>query len=108
MLLAGTKLTELFRRLEAATSRLEDMATSIDSTHPATVEAITTAATASAQPNGTAGARAASTPEPLPPAVEDFDKLIKEEVTAFVSVSEKIDRILADQVGRVLVRASHP
>lgn len=88
-------------RLEAATSRLEDMATSVDASHPDTVAAITKA---SSVPGELAAAAAAfiETPpppvQPLPRSVEDFDKIIKEEVQAFVTASEKIGGLVEQQV----------
>lgn len=37
--------------------------------------------------------------EPLPPAIEDFDTIIAEDVQAFVNMSEEIGGLIAEQVG---------
>ena len=37
-------------------------------------------------------------PEPLPPAIEDFDTIITENVQAYVSMSEEIGGLVAEQV----------
>ncbi len=91
------RLTEIYHRLEAATSRLEDMATSVDSSHPSTVAAISSSA--AAPPDSSTAAVPASPPaaEPLPPSIEDFDKLMDQEVKAFVSASEKIGGLVQQQ-----------
>jgi adenylyl cyclase-associated protein len=97
---AGQRLTTLILRLEAATSRLEDIATSVDSTHPETVAAISTAQATIAE-NAAAAAipvAAAAPPEPLPRSIEDFDKLINEDVKAFVSASEAVGGLVQQQV----------
>jgi adenylyl cyclase-associated protein len=89
------------RRLEAATSRLEDMATCVDASHPDTVAAINSASAALCEPTTTAAAviETPSQPlQPLPRSVEDFDKIIKEEVQGFVTASEKIGGLVEQQV----------
>ena len=86
------------RRLEAATSRLEDMATSVDASHPDTVAAINSA---SAMPAESAAAIIEPPPQPadpLPRSIEDFDKIIKEDVQAFATASEKIGGLVEEQV----------
>lgn len=88
------------RRLEAATSRLEDMATSVDASHPDTVAAINSASTV---PGKLTAAAAVIEPppepvQPLPRSVEGFDKIIKEEVQGFVTASEKIGDLVEQQV----------
>ena len=86
-------------RLEAATSRLEDMATSVDASHPDTVAAINSA---SPCPGETAVVPAKEpTPqpaEPLPRSIEEFDKIIKEDVQGFVAAGEKIGGLVEQQV----------
>ena len=75
------------------------MATSIDSTHPEVVEAITSGAAGGSHPSVPAlPAAQAPPPEPLPRSIEDFDKIIAEDVTAFVAASEKLDDLVAEQV----------
>lgn len=97
----GQPLNILILRLEAATSRLEDIATSVDSTHPETVAAISTAQATIAE-NAAAGAvpaPSATPPKPLPRSIEDFDKVINEDVKAFVGASEAIGGLVQQQVG---------
>ena len=90
------------RRLEAATSRLEDMATCVDASHPETVAAINSASAVLSKPTTAAPVPAIETPpqpvQPLPRSVEDFDKIIKEEVQGFVTASEKIGGLVEQQV----------
>lgn len=107
----GQPLSTLIRRLEAATSRLEDIATSVDSTHPETVAAISTAQATIAE-NAAAAAAAMSAPaaaapsEPLPRSIEDFDKLINDDVKSFVTASEGIGGLVEQQVSRN-IQSSH-
>jgi len=91
------RLIKLFDRLEAATSRLEDMATSVDASHPETIAAINKAhssqevvAPTIAEPQVVA--------EPLPRSIEDFGKIIDEDVQAFVATSEKLGGLVEEQV----------
>ena len=98
----GQPLTTLILRLEAATSRLEDIATSVDSTHPETVAAISTAQATIAENAAAAAvpaAAAAAPPEPLPRSIEDFDKVISDDVKPFVSASEAVGGLVEQQVG---------
>ncbi len=101
-----TMLMRLICRLEAATSRLEDMA-------QATIDP-------SAQTNGIASPSSTSTggafsgdagvpgPAPkqitelLPPAIDDFDGVMNGEVKTFVNTSEELGGLVAEQVGRCL------
>ncbi len=85
-----SRLTLIYRRLEAATSRLEDMATSIDSSHPSTVAAISSSAVAPLTSSTTAAPANAPSAEPLPTSIEDFDKIMDQDVTAFVNASGEI------------------
>lgn len=88
-------LTTLIKRLEAATSRLEDMATSIDSSHPSTVAAIASSAGALTDIPETAA------PPVLPPSIADFDKLLEQDVKAFVNASEKVGGLVEQQARAV-------
>lgn len=91
-------------RLEAATSRLEDIASSVDGAPSGSL-----GAAAVRDPHITAAATESSatvTPvlealpaEPLPKSIEDFDKIIEEEVAAFVEASTKIGGLVEEQVG---------
>ncbi|KAJ6180895.1 hypothetical protein N7519_011356 [Penicillium mononematosum] len=73
--------TTLIKRLEAATSRLEDMAMSFDDS--------------SASKSFPAAA-------PVPPQIQDFDALIKGDVQNFVNLGEKIGGLVAEQSKAVL------
>ena len=86
-------------RLEAATSRLEDLVPTIgdsslttDGTHPLSEQAL----------SGDRGMEhAGSLPRPteaLPPAIDDFDAIINEQVKSFVNMSEEIGGLVAEQV----------
>lgn len=99
----GQPLTTLIRRLEAATSRLEDIATSVDSTHPETVAAISSAQATIAENAATAVPVPAASvpPEPLPRSIEDFDKLISDDVKPFVTTSEAIGGLVEQQVSQM-------
>ena len=98
----GVRLTDVLTRLEAATSRLEDIATTIvvdesekpNGTNLSSDKAV--AATSSPAP-----ALPEPTPEPLPRSVEDFDKLIEEDVKAFVTASSKIGDLVEQQAKAV-------
>ena len=87
----------IFRRLEAATSRLENMATSIDSTHPSKVAAISGSADAGPDSTTTATPALAPSTESLPPSIKDFDRLMDQEVAAFVGASEKVGGLVEQQ-----------
>lgn len=94
-----SRLTVIYRRLEAATSRLEDMATSVDSSHPSTVAAISSSAGAPQDSSTTGATGAAPSAELLPPSIEDFDKVIDQDVKAFVNASAKIGGLVEQQAG---------
>lgn len=96
-------LTKLVCRLEAATSRLEDMAqATIDPSVP-TSGVLNTSRTAVAAAGGVDrdgdNANAQNhAPEPLPPALDDFDSLINGDVVKFVNMSEELGGLVAEQV----------
>ncbi|KAL4738067.1 adenylate cyclase associated N terminal-domain-containing protein [Aspergillus similis] len=95
-------LTTLIKRLEAATSRLEDMAMSLDE-HDAQKAADNSAALepqASERPTPTAPAAPAAAP--LPSQIEDFDTLISKDVGNFVQLGKKIGGLVAEQSNAVL------
>ena len=91
---------ELIYRLEAATSRLEDMAMSYDDPNaqkalagsPSSVPAIPEPPKPSPPPP------AAPVAAPVPPQIQDFDALIKGDVQNFVNLGEKIGGLVAEQV----------
>ncbi|KAJ5434129.1 hypothetical protein N7491_004724 [Penicillium cf. griseofulvum] len=96
--------TTLIKRLEAATSRLEDMAMSYDDPSaqksldgsPSSVPAITEPPKPSPPPP------AAPVAAPVPPQIQDFDALIKGDVQNFVNLGEKIGGLVAEQSKAVL------
>ncbi|KAJ5729062.1 uncharacterized protein N7483_003570 [Penicillium malachiteum] len=96
--------TTLIKRLEAATSRLEDMAMSLDDPN-SPKGAIAPAAATPAVPEPPKPAP----PPPAPPAapqipaqIQDFDALIKGDVQNFVNLGEKIGGLVAEQSKAVL------
>ncbi|EEP78790.1 conserved hypothetical protein [Uncinocarpus reesii 1704] len=96
--------TTLIKRLEAATSRLEDMATALEGptpSSPAIPEAVQTAPTQSTSQT----AISAPPPPPaetLPKSIEAFDELINKEVRPFVDFAQKIGDAVAEQSKAVL------
>ena len=89
-------------RLEAATSRLEDLVPTTDSADTAT-DGSTEAPQNSASRNvsGPSGPSSTLPPGPseqMPPAIQDFNTLIKTEVKVFVDHSQRIGSHVADQV----------
>lgn len=83
------------------------MATSVDSSHPSTVAAISSgdpdqdqAATPPPEP--------APIPEPLPRTIEEFDRILDEDVKGFVTASEKVGGLVGEQVGAIHIRTSLP
>lgn len=101
-------LTAIIRRLEAATSRLEDIASSSTSFESLDNGQIAQAnAPRATAPNlpGTGVAGGASTepkkpdaPE-LPPAIKEMDELIDTDVKKFMEASKGIDPLVEGQVG---------
>ncbi len=98
VIVARIELTSILRRLEAATSRLEDMASSV-------VETPKTNGTTAAGTVPAAVPRAAPAPaepkkvaEPVPQIIEDFDSFIATTVKKYVSLSKEIGGVVADQV----------
>lgn len=99
----------LFSRLEVATSLLESIVA------PNLGDA--SASTNGTAPNDEAGpgaggrtdqARGVTTApqpisEPLPPAIEDFDTIISEDVQAYANLSEEVGDLVAEQVGSPLL-----
>lgn len=87
-------LTTVIRRLEAATSRLEDIAS-------------TSVAFDATAPSQTAGASTLSTPseastpkaaESLPPSIQAFDKLLDTELKEWLELSAKLGDVINGQV----------
>ena len=100
------RLTQLLCRLEAATSRLEDIASSaVDpnaTPHSAPAFAATSASIDAIEPSSSRVATPRQLPEALPPMIEGFDALINVDVAAFVNMSEGIGGLVAEQSASVL------
>jgi adenylyl cyclase-associated protein len=109
----GNPLTSLLHRLEAATSRLEDIAQSADPLpNGGPTAAIASKAPASASApelptispqTSTQTVRAAPEPvaDPLPASIQDMDALINAQVADFVASSKGIDGLVEQQVATV-------
>ncbi|EKD19647.1 uncharacterized protein L3040_002010 [Drepanopeziza brunnea f. sp. 'multigermtubi'] len=95
-------LTTLIKRLEAATSRLEDMAAS--SIDLSAVNGAPTPAPTGPLPVPPVAKAAEPKPvvEALPESVEDFDAFINGPVKAFVNLSDEIGGPVAEQASSVL------
>lgn len=100
-------LTTLIRRLEAATSRLEDIASSSQTPESQGGQQNVAAAGGSTSQSpqegiSKAGTREGSTgtvvQESLPPSIEDMDALINSDVKAFVEASKGLDPVVEEQV----------
>ncbi|KAK0934629.1 suppressor of rasval19 [Friedmanniomyces endolithicus] len=105
---ADNPLTTLIHRLEAATSRLEDIASSAASfEHSDGSTPIPSGGPASSSapelPALVERASQAHMPkaEPLPPAISDMDELIDTDVKAFVDASKGLDQALEEQAQSV-------
>ncbi|CEJ80268.1 Putative Adenylyl cyclase-associated protein [[Torrubiella] hemipterigena] len=93
-------LTTLIKRLEAATSRLEDIATSTEPAEDGAARAHPDASPAGVvSAAGAPAPKAAPVPEPeeLPEAIEDFDTFLNGPVTKFVSLSKELGGLVAKQ-----------
>ncbi|KAJ5752899.1 hypothetical protein N7520_009816 [Penicillium odoratum] len=96
--------TTLIKRLEAATSRLEDMAMNLDDPNiPKSTGTPTATSPAVPEPPKPAPPPpAAPAAAPIPPQIQDFDALIKGDVQNFVNLGEKIGGLVAEQSKAVL------
>ena len=93
----------IVRRLEAATSRLEDMVPNMGEPSASTngVQSNIGGGLTGVKETSPAIANGASSqryPETLPPAIDDFDGIINGEVKTFVNMSEEIGGLVAEQV----------
>lgn len=107
------RVTNLLHRLEAATSRLEDIASStieIPQAVPALKETLASP-DASSKAISDAPSRAPSAPahrpaapadEPLPDSVEDFDAFLKLSVEKYATLSQAIGGLIAEQAAKVV------
>ncbi|KAH6635197.1 adenylate cyclase associated N terminal-domain-containing protein [Chaetomium sp. MPI-SDFR-AT-0129] len=110
-------LTTLIKRLEAATSRLEDIAqSSFDTTHPAAGSQQSAAAPKPAAPALPPPAPASSAPpqtakgptpvpaaqEPVPEFIEEFDTLTSQSLSKWIKISNDIGGLVAEQAAKVV------
>lgn len=96
-------LTSMMGRLEAATSRLEDMVSNIGDPSASTDGIPSAPSEGMSAAEGMGQARSTVPPphrhmEPLPPTIEAFDGIINGEVKTFVNMSEEIGGLVAEQV----------
>src|SRR5690242_19471400 len=92
-------LTSMIRRLEAATSRLEDIASS---SFAADGRASSTGAPPTVAVGGAAASPAPATPSPqviesLPPSLAAFDELISTELKTWLDLSHKLGTVIETQ-----------
>ncbi|EPS45295.1 hypothetical protein H072_695 [Dactylellina haptotyla CBS 200.50] len=97
-------LTSLAYRLEAATSRLEDIVTFESQSLGQAPAAIAAAVASSHAADTAAEAVAAAAPsaapvleEPLPSSIEDYDQLVATQVKEFEKLSNELDPLLSEQ-----------
>lgn len=103
---ASSALTALMRRLEAATSRLEDIATTGNPEAPKSnglVPSTIPAAFLTTTPTPAAPIPPKPAADPLPQSVADFDQFIALSVRKYVSLSDEIGGPVAEQVHISLV-----
>ncbi|KAK1755961.1 adenylyl cyclase-associated protein [Echria macrotheca] len=110
--------TTLIKRLEAATARLEDIASSVvelpqavpalqqtaasaQSITPATSAATSAVPTPAAAPSP-APAAPAPPPEPVPESIEEFDNFIDQSVLKYAKLSSAIGGLIAEQAAKVV------
>ncbi|SMQ54461.1 unnamed protein product [Zymoseptoria tritici ST99CH_3D7] len=104
-------LTTLIKRLEAATSRLEDIASSASTFDSASPNAVPTGSTAT-KASASAPELAIVTPSisqqtvkpeapPLPISIQDMDTLIDTDVKAFIDSSKGLDPLVEEQAAAV-------
>lgn len=103
---ASLRVTNLIGRLEAATSRLEDIASSaieIPQAVPGIQEPLTVGNNAPATLPAPAASKAAAAPlEPLPESIEDFDAFLKGAVAKYGKVSQQTGGLVAEQAAKVI------
>ena len=97
-------LLTFVRRLEAATSRLEDMVPDMGDPSAPTNGISLGPGQGMTAAEGMGQARSSVPPtlrqmETLPPTIDDFDGIINGEVKTFVNMSEEIGGLVAEQVG---------
>lgn len=112
---ASQRVTNLLERLEAATSRLEDIASSaveIPQAIPGIQETLASPIATSTKgvsnaPTPPAAVAAATGPagaadEPLPESIEDFDLFLKASVERYAKLSQQLGGLIAEQAAKVI------
>lgn len=112
---ASQRVTNLLERLEAATSRLEDIASSaveIPQAVPGIQETLASPIATSTKgvsnaPTPPAAVAAATAPagaadEPLPESIEDFDAFLKTSVEKYAKLSQQLGGLIAEQAAKVV------
>lgn len=98
----------LICRLEAATSRLEDMVPNYSDISGSGNSGLPLPDRGTDVNAGTDQTRGNASPErriePLPPAIEEFDAIVNGDVQNFVNMSEDIGGLVAEQVELFLVK----
>jgi adenylyl cyclase-associated protein len=102
-----TELTAIIHRLEAATSRLEDMASSTIEA-PKTDGTAPTSSSTAIPPVAAVVTPALEQPvktvqEPLPELIEDFDTFLTGTMKKYVNLSDEIGGPVAEQVSSCMV-----
>lgn len=105
----GLRVTNLFLRLEAATSRLEDIASStieIPQAVPALHETLASPVASKAESPTPSAPAAPAAPvaadEPLPDSIEDFDVFLKTSVANYSKLSAALGGLIAEQALKVV------
>ncbi|TPX08468.1 uncharacterized protein E0L32_010085 [Thyridium curvatum] len=101
-------LTTLIKRLEAATARLEDIASStveLPQAVPALQQTLASPQSGLSASSTPAPAAAPAPPkqpaEPLPESIEEFDDFVESAVGKYVELSKKIGGVVAEQAAKV-------
>jgi len=104
------RTADIVHRLEAATSRLEDIASStgelpqavpaLQQTIASPQSALSTASTPAPPPSATPAPKLP--PEPLPESIEEFDAFIGNSVGKYVKLSGKLGGLVAEQAAKAL------
>lgn len=106
--ISATYKLMLLCRLEAATSRLEDMVPNYGNISGSANSGLPVPGIGTDANAGTDQARGNASPErriePLPPAIEDFDAIVNGVVQNFVNMSEDIGGLVAEQVKPFLAK----
>ena len=84
-------------RLEAATSRLEDIAAAAQPQEGSISNGLLTSTGGSIVPE-LSELPPRKIPDPLPPAIDNFDSLINGDVKKFILLSEELGGLVAEQV----------